>query len=264
MGNALLLEPLAMPSITASNTASGYSAGNVGNDFMGLVWKSDAGAAARNIVIDLGADKPVDTIALFGLFGAQPGWQLSVDLATSAQGAFGGSFTSGPTESLLAGSAMPVSELGRALYRFVSPPPVSRYVRLNFSSLGSAAVQVSRAVICSAIQLDRNYQFGAAYGVRPLGTVDFSARGVLLRRRGKKLRGVGITFGSIYKDEVEEKVQPLLERIGNDEPLCIVTDPDADAQRQNRMWLGFLTGNLGTVHARPGGFRADFNLVAID
>lgn len=264
MAHALLLEPLAMESITASNTASGYSAANIGNDYMGLVWKSDTGSATRDIVIDLGEDKPVDTIALHGLAGALGSWQLSVDLATAAQGAFGGAFTAGPAVDLLAGSAMPQSGLGRALYQFASPPALSRYVRLNFSALGTAAVQVARAVVCKKLQLERNYGYGAARGVRPLGKVDFSVRGVLLRRKGKKLRGLGISYASVKRDEVEEAVQPLLERVGNDELLGIVIDPDADAQRQNRMYLGFLTGDLGTIHARPGGFRADFNLVAID
>lgn len=264
MANALLLEALDMVSITASNTASGYSDDNIGKPQQGLVWKSDTGSATRNIVIDLGSDKPVDSVWLFGLAGAQPSWQWSVDLATAAQGAFGGSFTAGPTEDLLAGSEMPVNGLGRALYRFASPPAATRYVRINFSSLGSAAVQVSRALIGEAIQLGRNYSHGAARGVRPLGAVDFSVRGVVLRRSGAKLRGIGISFGSAYRDEVEDMIQPLLERVGNDTLVGIVLDPDAHAQRQNRMYDGFLTGDLGTIHARPGGFRADFNLVALD
>lgn len=267
MANALILEPLALTpaAVTASNTAAGFAAGNVTRDDMGLVWRSSTGAATRVLTIDLGADVPLDTIALFGLRGALPGWQLTVALATAAQGPFGGAFWDGTAGDLLAGSAMPVSGLGKALWQAPGGAPASaRYVRLTFSGLVTAAVEVSRVVIGKRLQLARNFQFGAAFGVRPLGSVDFSRRGALVRRPGRKLRGLGIAFNHIHRDEVEAQVQPLLERVGNDNALVIVTDPDADAQRQNRMYFGFLTGDLGSVWARPGGFQASFNLVALD
>jgi hypothetical protein len=265
MANALLIEPMAFSSVTASATAAGYAAANIGRDEMGLVWKSPTGAATRNLIIDLGSDRAVDSIALFGLRGALPAWQWAVELATSAQGAFTGAFWAGAVTDLLAGSVMPVSGLGKALWQApAGAPAAARYVRIKFSVLGTAAVEVARAVIGTGITLGRNFRYGAAFGVRPLGTLDFSVRGVLLRRRGVKLRGVGITFAHVYRDEVEARVQPLIERIGNDEALVLVTDPAADANRQGRMFFGFLTGDLGTVWARPGGYQADFNLVALD
>lgn len=269
MTNALLLEPWPMVAVTASSTASGYSADNVAigdkADMIGLVWRSAAGASSRSLVIDLGENRAVDSLVLLGLLGAQASWDWSIDLATQAQGAFTGAFWAGSSEDLLAGSEMPVNGLGRALWQApAGAPAVARYVRINFTGLASAAVEVARVIVAAKIQLDRNFQFGAAFGVRPLGSAEFSIRGVLLRRRGKKLRGVGISFGAVHRDEVEAKVQPLLERVGNDSLVAIVTDPSPDAQRQNRIYAGFLTGDLGTIWARPGGFQANFNLVAID
>ncbi len=265
MANALLIEPLEMSSITASATASGYAAANLGRDEIGLVWNSGTGASSRTLTVDLGADQAVDTLLLTGLSGAQAGWQWTIDLATAAQGAFSGSYWAGSAETLLAGTADPANGLQKALWRAPSGAPAAvRYVRITFSGLGTAAVQASRLLVSSAVQLERNFRFGAALGVRGLGKVDFSARGVLLRRRGGRLRGLGISFVHVHRDELEQLVQPLLERVGNDSLLAIVTDPDADAQRQNRIWTGFLTGNLGSIWARAGGFQADFNLIAID
>lgn len=264
MANALLLEPQMPAAITVSSTATGYDSAFMSRDEMGLVWRSNGGASA-GMVIDLGADLPVDTIILLGVAGAQAGWTWVVELATAAQGPFSSTWWTGATETLLAGSAMPVSGLGKALWRAPGgAPAIARYLRLTVNGLGGAALEVSRLLAGKAVQLDRNFKFGAALGVRPLGSLDFSARGVLLRRKGKKLRGVGISFPSVYRDEVEAKVQPLLERVGNDGSLAIVLDPAPDAQRQNRIWFGFLTGDLGSTWARAGGFQADFNLVAID
>lgn len=265
MANAILLRPLPMAAITASATASGYSADNVGIDQMGVVWNSGTGAATRTMTIDMGADVAIDTIALFGLYAAQASWTWSIDLATEAQGAFGGSFWSGSSEDLLAGSEMPVSGLGRALWLAPSgAPAAARHVRLNFAGLASAALQVSRVCIGGKVQLARNYQFGAPTGVRPLGNVDFSARGVMLRRSGARLRGVGLSFQHIHRDEVEGEIDRMFERVGNDTPIVIVRDPAEHEQRQNRIFFGVLTGNLGTINRRPGGWSADFNLVDIE
>ena len=265
MANALILEPRAPVGVVASSTAPGRRAANVANDYMGMVWRSGEGADSQAITLDLGADVPLDTISLHGLFGAQPGWQWTVALASEAQGAFTGAFWTGAALPLLAGSVLPVSGMGKALWQApADAPALARHVRLTFSGLANAAVEIARAVVAAKIQLGRNFKFGAAAGVRPLGTVDWSARGVLLRRRGNKLRGVGISFFNVYQDEAEGLIRPLLERVGNDNPLVIVTDPEPHAQRMNRMYFGFLTGNLGDIWARPNGFQVDFNMVALD
>ena len=46
--------------------------------------------------------------------------------------------------------------------------------------------------------------------------------------------------------------------------MVLVTDPAAHPQRQNRMGIGHLTGNLGTIHRVPGAFQAEVNFVAVD
>lgn len=267
MSNAIAFKPLALAGVTASNTAAGYDAAYAANDYMGVVWKSDTGAATRTLVIDLGNDTAFDVIALFGMTGAQPGWTLKIETATAAQGnGFPGGSWIGSTDPLLAGSAMPSSGRGKALWLApaISPPPASRYIRLTIGSLANAAVTVARVAIGRRLTLERNFQFGASFGVRDLGSLDFSARGVMLRRRAARLRSVGLTFPHVRRDEIEAKVQPLLELAGNTEPLCLVTDPDAHAQRQNRMYFGPLIGDLGSTWARPGGFEWRANLVGMD
>src|SRR3546814_4128372 len=65
------------------------------------------------------------------------------------------------------------------------------------SDLASArAMRAARLAIGARIQLDRNFAFGGTFGVHDLGSFDFSPRGVLLRRRSKKLRTVNIGFRS--------------------------------------------------------------------
>lgn len=267
MADAIILEPIAMSVITPSATATGYNGDNMANDQMGLVWNSGAGSSTRDIIIDLGADTAIDTIVLVGLRGATSSWDWSIDLATEAQGAFTGGFFAGTSRDLLAGANMPVSGLGKALWQAsseTSPPASVRYVRINFTNLSSAAVEVSRIIIASAFQPAINFSFGAVFGFRSMGRLEFSKAGVPLRRQAAKLRAVGLRFTGATQAEVDDSIHPMFERLGNDTPLCIVTDPAADANLQNRIYFGYLTGDLGTVWAVKGGFQAQFNVVALD
>jgi len=267
VSNGFVLKPLPFSVAAASSAAAGYDAANMANDHMGVVWKSASGNPYQQLIIDMGADVAIDTIVMVGCTGAQDGWTLRVWAATEAQG------TGFPPESwrddpmpFLAGSVMPVSGRGRCLWMAPASggPPPSRYIFLGFDGLSGAAVTIARIVIGKRVQLARNFSFGAAFGVRDLGNADFSPRGVFLRRRGVKLRSVGLTFASVYKDEVEAVVHPLIETVGLTEPVALVTDPDPDAQRQNRIWFGPLVGDLGTVWSRASGFEWRANVVSLD
>lgn len=264
MSNAIIIPPLAMPVVTASATAAGHDPMYVGNDFLGVVWKSPSGENGRALYIDMGSAVEFDSIALFGLTGAQPGWLIQIVAADTPDFATG-TWSNG-AQPLLAGSVGPVSGRGKGLWLTPDgdPPPPKRYIALNFTNLAGASVTVGRVVIGKRIQLHRNFQFGAAFGVRDLGSFDFSARGVPLRRRGEKLRSVGLTFPHVHRDEIEDHTAPLLERIGNTEVIALVTDPDAHEQRQNRMYLGPMVGDLGYVWSRANGFESRANVVGLD
>lgn len=261
MATGFIMRPLPLPTVTASSTALGYSVANVNDDRIGKAWRSATGSSAT-LTIDLGADTTFDTIALFGLLGAQDDWLWSVDLATAAQGGFSGSFWAGDDVPLLAGSVMPVSGLGKALWLAPDDAPAqARYVRITFSGLSSEAVQVSRVCLGERFTPEINFSYGAALGIRPLGNSELSSRGALIRRVGPKKRGVGVSLAAATLAEAEGVILPLLERVGNDSNVVLVTDPEAHAQRQNRMYYGFLTGDLGAIYAGFNRFTTSFNVI---
>jgi len=244
MAHAWIIQPLAIASAASAGVAAGVP-GNVGNDYAGIVWRSTV-AGTIVLDLDLGSDQALDTIALFGVAGpdASATWQVSI--ASAAQGQFTGASWSDGLAPLYAGATMPVSGKGVALW---SPPfgapTYGRYVRLTFDGPTDFAIEVARAVVGKRIVLERNFGFGGVFGVRDLGSLDFSPRGVMLRRRGKKLRTVALTFSNERKDEVENLTKPLIEQIGNTELIAFVTDPSPDPQRQNRCYFGPLVGDLG-------------------
>ena len=261
MSNALLIQPYALSSVTASATDSGYAASNLSTDYMGMTWQGTG--TTFNVDVDLGSDKAIDSVVLLGLSGVSTSWNWLVKTATAAQGSsFAASTTVVASSQMLAGTTLTSAALGKAFATFGAV--TGRYVRFTITPPASATIRMARIVVGDGFTLATNFLFGAGFGVKPLGSLDFSARGVLLRRSGAKLRSLAISFPAASRSEVETSIQPLLEVLGNDNPLCIVTDPDADAQRINRIYFGFLVGSLGTVWARLGGFTADFNMVCVD
>jgi hypothetical protein len=238
----------------------------VGGDYAGIVWQGSS-HSAQQLDIDLGSDQAIDTIAIFGLVltPLRPA-TLQVMAATEAQGQFTTTWWTGAALTLFAGTAMPVSGKGVALWSApatAGPPAAVRYLRLMFDYGSSAAIEVARVVVGKRIELQRNFGYGAGFGVRDLGSLDFSARGVLMRRRAKKLRTVSLTFSNARKDEVEATVKPLLEQIGNTEMVALITDPAADAQRQNRCYFGPLLGDLSAVWRNAAAFETKINMVSI-
>ncbi|MEG3167505.1 hypothetical protein U1737_04775 [Sphingomonas sp. LB3N6] len=274
MANAWILPPLAMPSITVSSIAIG--AGEyMANDYAGVVWRSAAGDIAT-VIVDLGADRPLDTLMLFGVDGtAIDAATLEVRLATAAQGANfsgqsvttgagAGNFWMAPVQALLSGERL-TNGAGVAIANWGAPAPAAaRYLLLRIAGMtAGGSVQISRIVAGKRIQLARNFGYGAAFGIRDLGSLDFTRRGVLQRSRGKKLRTVGLTFSNIYKDEVEAITQPLLERIGNTEMVALLTDPGASDHRQSRSYFGPLVGELSHAWRKATVFEAKANMVSI-
>lgn len=260
--NAWALRPLVPTAVTASNTAAGYSAANVLNDYGGVVWKTDTGAATRTLTFDFGTSTPMpDAVLFFGCTGAVTAWTLTVEAADSAD-FLTNYWSGGAAAQFLAGSTMPSHGRGVGLWTTAAPPASGRrYWRFTFGSLASAAVTVARIMLGTRLTLERNFDFGAAFGVRDLGSADWSAQGNLLRRRAARLRTLGVSFSNVRKDEVVAKIQPLIELSAGQEAIAIVTDPTADADRMLRCWGGIMVGDMGTVQRTAAGWAWRVNLV---
>jgi hypothetical protein len=261
MANAWVLRPLPIAAASATSTAAGYDPMNVANDYSGVVWKSATGLSFRRITIDLGAGNQAapDTALLFGCTGATSAWTLLVEGSTDS--ATTTSIWSSGTIPFLAGETMPTHGRGVGWWESATTTANRRYWRFTIAGLGTDAATVGRIVLGNRLTLERNFGFGAGFGLRDLGAVDFSAQGVMLRRRAAKLRTVGLSFAHVREDEVEAKVQPLIELVGSQEPIALVTDPAADAMRQRRCYFGPLTGDLGTVRRNASAYEWRASLV---
>lgn len=272
--SAWIIPPL--PIVSAVGAAQpGFAAENVASDYAGIVWRSTPGDIAA-LSLDLGSDLVVDTVALFGIASAVGSARIRIRGATTAQGpSFNGVPTSSgvgvgnfwlsPTVDLYAASNRLANGFGVGLWSNAGPipPGAVRYVYIDFLDLAGGSVQIGRVVVGKRIDLERNFAFGGAFGVRDFGQTDFSNRAVLLRRQAPKLRTIGISFPAIERDEAEEAVLPLLEQLGGTGPVALVTDPAPHPMRERRCYFGPLVGDLGAVWRTARSWEARVNLVSL-
>lgn len=262
MANAFLLEPLQATATDGFGSLQTGSITHLFNDYAGVVCQlaCNAGLNAAAVQFDLGADRALDTILVFGLAGLPASALFTVTYATDAQGPSTDGVPVTTPQPAYAGDA---GDRGIALWS--GDTSISaRYVRLTFYAGATGyAMRASRIVAGKRIQLERNFSFGAEFGVKDLGAIEFSRRGVLLRNRGAKLRTTSLTFSSVRRDEVEQLTAPLLQRIGNTECVALVTDPAPHPQRQNRCYFGPLVGDLGQTWRRANAWEAKINMVSL-
>lgn len=258
MANAELILPLPFPAggVSAYTTAAGFQAVHIGNDYAGVKWRSGGGIPTDFIEIDFGVDVAVNRLMLFGVACATVNAGLDIRSSTNAQGKTYAGWGSGDIP-LYAGTQRLVNGVGVSYAQITSPP--SRYWIIYFKYLDNAQVDIGRLVMGQSLSLARNFKFGAEFGVRSFATSDFSARGAWLRRKGKKLRTVGVSFPSTEKWEMEEQVLPLLEQAGDDTPVALITDPAAHAMRERRCYFGPMFGTPPATwrNARGWEWRAD-------
>lgn len=261
MTNAWAMWPLKPVAILATNTpATGYPLLNMTNDFAGVVYRSRSGLSSETLYVDLGLSPlPVDAALFFGCNGAKSGWTLTVSASDDFDGLVNN--VNYPTAGFLAGAAFPTHGRGVGLWESSGAAITRRWWRYAFAGLAGDQLVIGRLAMGERLRLERNFGFGGAFGLRDLGKVEFSANAVMLRRRAPKLRLLGISFPSVRKDEVEEKVLPLVELAGGQEPIALVTDPEPHAQRQRRCWFGPLVGELGTIWPRPSGWEWRVGLI---
>lgn len=264
MAKAWIIQPLPIAAAAANRTVLG-SPLNVANDYAGLIWQTAVLEQYEEITIDLGSNRIVDTALLLGI-GTSSTPSMEVAAAKDGDANFAGPLYTSAIQYVLAGTSMPVSGKGVGIWDSgTTPPGAYRYWRFRFFAFAAAyeLFAIARIVLGKRIRLERNFSFGGSFGVRDLGNLDFSARGVLLRRRAKKLRTVALTFSNVRKDEVEATTKPLLEQIGNTEMIALVTDPTPGAQLMNRCYYGPLVGDLGHTWRNAAAWEAKINLVSI-
>jgi hypothetical protein len=237
MADGFLLRSLSFTTSDFIAMQAGTSGAYTGNDFMGMVARTDAAGVSWQVRFDLGAALPVDTIAaLNSLFADGAAWYVTAGNDPSFA-------TYGYQQFYTAGAELPNSA-GRRHLLHMGPTQSYRYWLITIESAPGLRVEVARVLFGVRSAYGRNFSFGAQRGAEDLGEIDHSSRGATLRRRGRKLRTLGLGWQMLSQAEAEGFTLPLLEEAGNTDFVLACLNPDPDPQRSRRIYYGNLTGDL--------------------
>lgn len=236
--NGFLLRSLPF-TVSASGTGSiapGSARANVGNDYMGMVARAIVSDSLM-LIMDLGGAFPIDTIALLNAHipSGATAWHIyRSDDATT---------WTGLTSPGMSGDELATGQ-GKRHPLHLFPAPVSaRYWRVIINAQSGFQPEIARVLIGRRTQYTRNFDFGLQRGARDLGEGEYGVHGAMLRRRGRILRTLGLSWGAVSKEEAEARALPFFEAAGNTESVFACIDPAAHAERSRRCYFGTLEGN---------------------
>jgi hypothetical protein len=240
MSNGFLLRSYSFTTADFSTPAAGTSGAFVANDFMGMVMRSASAANPAAVRLDLGFARAIDTVAVLECFARTSSGGVSITIGNDSTFA---TFVESVDATPPGGEYLAASFLRHAVGYFTTATPC-RYVLVQVNGDGVFLPQFARALVGTRLQPARNFSFGVARGARDLGEVEFSPRGAMLRRRGRKLRTLGLSWGFLTQVEAEGFSIPLFEGAGETEFILACLNPDADVERNRRLYYGPLEGNL--------------------
>lgn len=254
MGKLLIVSGRILASVAAISASRGSGVENVLTNDPKEVWTDAAVGSAANIDIDLGAVRPISTVALCGLYDAAAGatWTISggasgyAETTLKASGALravDGAVVNNPTHALWNGATFNI-----------------RYLRISLVQPGGEPVlKLGRVIAGSGFTPTFNKEWGAGRGIVDTGTATRLPSGGIATVEGARFGSYAWTLGDLTDVEVET-LYGLQRAHGETLPLLVVEDPDATYGQAERIHYGCLVSLRRFERRSPGRTRWEFTV----
>jgi len=230
-GNFIVAQPYSITA-TATSAATSMPASNLNKVQPSDVWRSTS-ITGQVIEIDLGSAKAVDLVALmFTNLTSAATWRVQAGTTTGVSDYDGGTVTAwaGATQNVDRPHAM----------LFMSSVQTYRYWKITLTDAANPAsyFEAGRLILANAIQLTRNYAFGAGRGYIDLSTVKEAFGGQLLIE--DKAKRPFLSFEANWMTAAEMEGDVLEFQRSMTGAIFAMLTPDASTYRQARMYYGKL------------------------
>lgn len=263
----IIMRPYAFSSLSSDNARAGYGAVNAGRfKAAGVVYRSD-GSTNVNLKGHFGAGGlPIDFVALLSC-NATSSTTARFKLGSSAANAASGvSYDSG---AQVIRSPAPAVERADGLSHWFweLPSAVSgsgaNYCQLDIGS-HTGDFEASMLVVGKKVQADRSYNLDYGFGADDLGGADLSNWGVVEDTGGVVRRSLDFALAWESEAKFETEFRPLIETVGQREPVYVCLDPQATSYRQARTYFGLLKRPLfARGSRRPGTFLQEYSIISL-
>jgi len=256
----IFVMPLAFASLTSDSNASGHPVDSLGeHKALGLTWKSGA-YGDHWIRGQFDRPRAIDFCALVSA-NAELGTQVRLRLGSTMAQVDG----TAPHDSGTLPFISPAIEREDGLYHshLELPAPVTASAfRIDITG-HSGPFEASMLVMGQKIEPSRFYNWDREFGVKDMGSGDFTPWGVFNEQPGVIMRTIDFTLGWQTETEFEDRFRPMIEQLGTRRPLYLVFDPEPHAARQAKTYMGVLSKPGFARGTRRPGFTQDFSILSM-
>lgn len=258
MANALLCSPYSFTVLSSGNATTAGPASNLNNDRLGRVWQC-SGTSSCYVVVDLGAAKTVDTVALLAS-NANSGDTVQVR-AGATSGAVSGASPAGPFTANQTFNAVASSDGNKRLHKagMKNFTGVSaRYWRIDVTTTNTA-FQAGRLMLGSSLAAADTLDYGWDFEVVDLGTIDDTTLGIDDIRIGAKVLAFDWTWSWLTETEARGSLLDVLAYGGRTRPVFVCLDPAA-SDLHNVIGFGQLVEGVKGTNYASNTYQAAFSL----
>ncbi|MFC3074731.1 hypothetical protein [Shinella pollutisoli] len=176
------------------------------------------------LVLDLGAETPIDTVAAMGLTATAARVRVSV---ADPSGAAGELFDSGQ---------LTVDQAYLALVVLSEAPVSGRYVRIDLSNEGAPYVEAGRVCIGLRSTFAYNFDYGWSYGYVDPSTRSKTRGGQTQVTPRRPYRTIDVTFPRVTAADRYSFVETIERENALQRDVLFTTDPESDNLARDTIW----------------------------
>lgn len=252
--------PVPLIGLSADSAGNGHPVDNLAeHKAIGLTWQSGS-YGDHWIRGQFTGPRAIDFCALVSA-NAQPDTQVRLRLGSTMAQVDG----SAPYDSGALPFISPAISREDGLYHshLELPSPVTANAfRLDITG-HSGPFEASMLVLGQKVEPSRFYNWDREFGVKDLGSGEFTSWGVFNEQPGIVMRTIDFTLGWQSETEFEASFRPMIEQLGIRQPLYLVFDPEPHAARQAKTYMGMLSKPGFARGTRRPGFTQDFSILSM-
>lgn len=277
----IFVAPLDLGAVTASAEYAGFPAANLNrHKSIGLMWKADStgGLWARG---SFSATQQIDFAAIVGTnpqLSTQ--WRLRLGYTAGEVGASEAPYDSGWRNIVPVFAdefGINVISLDFLTRNYLIETPPNPYPgQLELAAPQNALwwridirnhtgdFQCGALILGKKVEPSRYYNLDYQYGVKDLGSIDFTRWGVPDEEEGLIFRTVSFTLAWNTEAEYEANFRPLIEKVGKRGVVYTVFDPAAGPYRPKRTFMGtFEKSPVAKGTRKQRTFSIDFEMLSM-
>lgn len=185
-------------------------------------WRALNNVAA--LILDLGAEMQIDTVAAMGLTATQGRVRIS---ATDPSGAAGELYDSG---------AVAVDQAYSTIVALADAPVDGRYVRIDLTDAASDYVEAGRVCIGLRSSFTYNFDYGWSYSYVDPSTRSKTRGGQTQITPRRPYRTIDVTFPRVTAIERYAFVETIERENALQKDILFITDPASDNLARDTIW----------------------------